>query len=108
MSESPQNSRTGSNSHCDSNDASLLIPAEPVRSPDPLVFTQDLVRSPTLTLPEGFKLPDTPPPAPQDEPEEQKALNLSEPAETPPRRQTNLEYFNEHLNIFGETPVTPA
>ncbi|KAG2249087.1 hypothetical protein Bca52824_088715 [Brassica carinata] len=68
MSESPQNNRTGTNSHCESNDTSFLIPQEPVRSPDPLLFTQELVRSPTLTLPE----------------------------------------VNEHLNVFGETPVTPS
>ncbi|KAL0649839.1 hypothetical protein Bca4012_092530 [Brassica carinata] len=112
MLESPQNSRTGSNSHCESNDTSFLIPQEPVRSPDPLLFTQEFVRSPTLTLPEGFKLPDTSPPPPQVSPEEQMILNPTEPTETPPRRQTNLEYFlvsvNEHLNVFGETPVTPA
>ena len=89
MSESTQNSRTGSNDHYESNDISFQIPQELIRSPDPLFFNPEFVRSPLLTLPDNFKLPETPPPLPRVEIEEQMTLNQPE---TPPRRQTNLEY----------------
>ena len=92
MLESPQNSRTGSNDHCESNDIPFQIPQESIRSCGPLFFNPEYTRSLTLTLPENFKLPETPPPLPQVELERQMTLNPSETPESPPRRQTNLEY----------------
>ncbi|KAG2269022.1 hypothetical protein Bca52824_063577 [Brassica carinata] len=104
MSESPQPSQTGSNSHCKSDQEPFPAPPSLVQSTDPLLFVPDREPSPTLTLPAEFKIPESISILSRVELKEQ--TTPPEPTETPPRRQTNLECFNEHLNIFGKTPVT--
>ncbi|KAL0743433.1 hypothetical protein Bca4012_084946 [Brassica carinata] len=116
MSESPPNNHTGSNSHCNDNSGSFLAPPSPVQSPDPLLFLPDRESSPTLTLLNDFRLPESQPEPPRVEPEEPETQTFTESEETPPRRLTNLDYCKyqlptsdiiiQHLNIFGDAPVT--
>uniref|UniRef100_M4EA41 Uncharacterized protein n=1 Tax=Brassica campestris TaxID=3711 RepID=M4EA41_BRACM len=108
MPQSPQTSQSGSNGYPKADEGSYLIPVEPVNRPDPLFYNPELVSSPTLTLPADFKIPDSVPvPVPQD-PEPEPTSNPTEPTDVQPRRLSNLEYFNQHLNIFGDKPATPA
>ncbi|KAG2264383.1 hypothetical protein Bca52824_071462 [Brassica carinata] len=107
MPPSPQTSRSGSNSYPKTDD-NPFDSSEPVTSPDPLLYNHELVSSPTLTLPADFRIPDSVSvPVPPD-PEPIPTPNPTEPTEVQPRRLSNLEYFNQHLNVFGETLVTPA
>ncbi|KAL0718963.1 hypothetical protein Bca4012_068286 [Brassica carinata] len=69
MSDSPQSSLSGSLGHCASNNEPSPGPfpidlnpeSQTVASPELLTFSDEITRSPTLTLPDGYKIPDTPP-----------------------------------------------
>ncbi|KAL0683242.1 hypothetical protein Bca4012_050090 [Brassica carinata] len=114
MSKAPSNSSNTSTGQCGSSEEPLPPPLkspspEPARlpSPDLLIFNPNVPQSPTLTLPENFKFPD-PPVVPQSTTEPNQTNTLSENLVEPQQQHTPLEIYNEHMNLFGDTPVTPT